>query len=162
MRSPLPLAHTPYAPPPLLPSAAAPQLTFSPTHALTNALTHALNHSHSHEPRFSIYSSFFAALTNVSDVLLSAEIPTPQIIKPLSGGDVGDASALSDANGGNDDDDGGGSIALKLDATTCYQYQDPSQAWTLSSFPGPGVRRLLLTPLLAPPGTTTTTKTAAS
>ena len=80
-----------------------------------------------HQPRFDSYSQFFHTVSSVAPILLQSEIPTAVPLKPLN----------SAASSQLQFDDGTG--VLELGVINCYQYQDPSQQWTLASFPGPGV-----------------------
>ena len=75
-----------------------------------------------HQPRFNYYSRFFHALANVSAELLStAVIPTPQPLKPASGGGNSTSGGATVSLGHCTDDDPSHVGVL-----------DPSQQWHAS------------------------------
>ncbi len=80
-----------------------------------------------HQPRFDGYAAFFHAVLKVSRVLLNAPIAQGVPLMPLSSSSSSPSSSFSST-----------ASPLVLSATTCYQYNPPSQQWTLQDFPGPG------------------------
>ena len=82
-----------------------------------------------HQPRFDSYSDFFRAIQNVSKVLLASAIPAAVPLTPLNNGTTAAAAtaAASASNG-----------SLMLATTTCYQYADPTQQWSVQLAPSAG------------------------